>query len=276
MSEDSKPQVFPNRWADATGPGDRGPARERCGCIEYASRTQSPTRFHPERQDTTAPGWIRLLELIEEAAADGREVFKPLVELTAEQRRQVVTLPATIAELTSVKHLVLYGSNLVRIPPEIGAMTSLEEFTPYTSYRLHWFPYEITRCLNLRRSTVSSRAVYGNYKQRPPFPPLRAAATDDRAADLDDVDPGVWGATAIRTCSVCDERVHGANLRQVWISLWTSGADVLPLLVNACSTACVDALPAPTEGYVPTPHTGGPDIGQPPASFSPPRLKRSE
>lgn len=35
---------------------------------------------------------------------------------------------------------MLYRSNLVRIPPEIGAMTSLEEFTPYTSYRLHWFP----------------------------------------------------------------------------------------------------------------------------------------
>ncbi|GLV87605.1 hypothetical protein Slala03_72940 [Streptomyces lavendulae subsp. lavendulae] len=53
------------------------------------------------------------------------------------------------------------------------------------------------------------------------------------------------------------------NFRQVWISLRTSGADVLPLLVNACSTACVEALPAPAEGYVPVPHTGGPDLDQP-------------
>ncbi|MFJ6378397.1 leucine-rich repeat domain-containing protein [Kitasatospora sp. NPDC092039] len=187
------------------------------------------------------------------------------MELTAEQRRQVVTLPPAIAGLTSVKHLVLYGSNPVRIPPEIGAMESLEEFTPYTSYRLHWFPYEITRCPNLRLSTVSTRALYGNYKQRPPFPPLSTAATGADGVDLEDLDPGVWGAAAIRTCSVCDQCVEGAALRQVWISLRTSGADVLPLLVNACSTTCIDALPVPADGYVQVPHTGGPNVDQPPA-----------
>ncbi|NRQ33578.1 leucine-rich repeat domain-containing protein [Nonomuraea sp. NN258] len=232
---------------------------------QTGARPQRATRFHREHQDTTAPGWVRLLELIEEAADDGREVFKPLVELTAEQRRQVVTLPPTIAKLTAVKHFVLYGSNLVRIPPEIGAMRSLAEFTPYTSYRLHWFPYEITRCPDLRRSTVSTRALYGNYKRRPPFPLLSAAADGGRGVDLGDLDPGVWGAAAIRGCSVCDGPVEGADLRQVWISLRTSGADVLPLLVNACSTACVEALPAPAEGYVQTPHAGGPGVTQPTA-----------
>jgi hypothetical protein len=261
MSEESVPQVFTNHWADAVGPG--GPSLDLCTCIAYTStRPQCATRFHPERQDTAAPGWIRLLELVEQAAADRREVFKPLAELTPEQRRQIVTLPPAIAGLTSVKHLVLYGSSLVRIPPEIGAMRSLEEFTPYTSYRLHWFPYEITRCRNLRRSTVSTRALYGNYKRRPPFPPLRPATAGTPA--LGDLDPGVWGATEIRTCSVCDQHIGAGNLRQVWISRWTSGADVLPLLVNACSAACVEALPAPAEGYVPVPHTGGPGVEQPP------------
>ncbi|WP_405793652.1 leucine-rich repeat domain-containing protein [Streptomyces sp. NBC_01506] len=274
MSQDSNPQVFSNRWADAVGPGGRSWPRDLCGCIEYGIGPRQPTRFHPERQDTTAPGWIRLLELVEEAAADEREVFKPLVELTAEQRRQVVTLPPSIARLTSVKHLVLYGSNLVRIPPEIGAMESLEEFSPYTSYRLHWFPYELTRCPNLRRSTVSTRALYGSYKSRTHFPSLPAAATGVQGVDLgnldlDNLDPGVRGATAIRTCGVCDRRIEGVNLRQVWISLWTSGADVLPLLVNACSTTCVDALPVPAEGYVRTPHTGGPGVTQPPAGRLP-------
>ncbi|MER7694405.1 hypothetical protein [Streptomyces sp. NPDC097610] len=48
---------------------------------------------------------------------------------------------------------MLYGSDLVRISPEIGTMTSLEEFTPYTSYRLHWFPYKITR----RRKLTAAR-----------------------------------------------------------------------------------------------------------------------
>lgn len=264
MSEDAKPQVFPNRWADAAAPGGRAPSRDLCGCIEQTGTgRQRPTRFHPERQDTRAPGWIRLLELVEEAAADGREVFEPLAELTAEQRRQVITLPPAMARLTWVKHLVLYGSNLVRVPPEIGAMKSLEEFTPYTSYRLHWFPYEITRCPALRRSTVSTRALYGNHKRRPPFPALAATATGGRGDGLEDLDPGVRGPSRIRSCSVCDRPVGAAELRQVWISLRTSGADVLPLLVNACSTACVEALPAPAEGYVPVPHTGGPDVGQP-------------
>lgn len=45
-------------------------------------------------------------------------------------------------------------------------------FEPYTSYSLHWFPYELTRCMNLRDSTVSTRALYGNIKYRPAFPRL--------------------------------------------------------------------------------------------------------
>ncbi|MFJ6461442.1 hypothetical protein ACIQM0_10360 [Streptomyces sp. NPDC091387] len=57
-----------------------------------------------------------------------------------------MTLPPSIAKLTAVKRFVLHGSDLVRIPSGIGAMTSIEEFTPYTSCRLYWFPYEITRC----------------------------------------------------------------------------------------------------------------------------------
>jgi hypothetical protein len=52
-------------------------------------------------------------------------------------------------------------------------MTSLEEFHSDASCRLHWFPYEITRCRNLRRSRVSTWGLYGNSKYRPPFPQLR-------------------------------------------------------------------------------------------------------
>lgn len=102
-------------------------------------------RFHTDRQDTDSSGWRRLLDLIDQAATDGSTVFKPFVELSAAERRQIITLPPTIAKLTQVKHLVLYGTNLVRLPPEIGAMASLERFEPYTSHRLHWYPYELTR-----------------------------------------------------------------------------------------------------------------------------------
>ena len=31
-------------------------------------------------------------------------------------------------------------------------MESLEDIDPYTSYWLHWYPYEITRCPRLRGS----------------------------------------------------------------------------------------------------------------------------
>lgn len=221
--------------------------------------------FHGEGQDVAAAGWLHLLELIDEAAADGRTVFAPFVEMSAPERRQVVTLPPTIAKLTAVTRLTLYGTNLVRIPPEIGAMTSLEVFEPYTSHRLHWYPYELTRCLRIADSTVSTRVLYGNFKFRPPFPALRPV-TGAGEADFAALDPGVWGATAVRTCSVCDGPVD-RELRQVWISRRV-GTDVLPLLVNACSATCVAALPEPGPGYVPTPHTGGPDVVQPAAWYA--------
>ena len=198
-------------------------------------------------------------EVVDEAAADGREVFRPLVDLTPAERADLVTLPPTIAKLTRVTHLLLYGSVLVRIPPEIGAMTSLETFEPYTSYSLHWFPYELTRCANLRDSTVSTRALYGNFSYRPAFPQLQP---DGALADPTHLDPGVWGTDVMGACSVCDGSITPAGFRQRWISLRVA-TDVLPLLVNACSDACVQALPTPPDGYVDTPHQGGPDVWQP-------------
>jgi hypothetical protein len=44
--------------------------------------------------------------------------------------------------------------------------------------------------------------------------------------------------------------------------------DVLPLLVNACSTACIEALPTPPEGHMQTPHRGGPTAEQPSADYT--------
>ncbi len=185
-----------NRWGDTSNPATVGrPSyRDACGCFDQTRpHPRARVGFHAECQDTSAAGWQHLLELVDEAAADGREEFRPLVELSPEERRQIVTLPPSIAQLTAVKRFVLYGSNLVRIPPEIGAMTSLEEFTPYTSYRLHWFPYEITRCSKLAGSTVSTRALFGNYKLRPPFPQL--LPPQDAVADLNlaGIDPRRWG-----------------------------------------------------------------------------------
>jgi hypothetical protein len=116
---------------------------------------------------------------------------------------------------------------------------------------------------------MSTRAVYGNYKYRPPFPELRTAPTADEDITLDDLEPGVWGAAAVRSCSVCDRSFDADELRQVWISLHVSGLDIMPLLVNACSADCVGALPEPAAGHVQYAHTGGPSLDQPPAGRHP-------
>ena len=182
--------------------------QDKCYCLIHAAkRRPREVRFHPHQQNTEAEGWLRLLELIDEAAADGRTEFDPLRQMTPEQRRQVITLPPSIAKLTAVRRFCMYGSNLVRVPPEIAAMTALTEFDPYTSYRLHWFPYEITRCPSLVGSLVSTRALYGNYKIRMPFPLL----------------DGTKHVTA--TCSVCDRPIQ--QVRQRWISLRVA-TNVLP------------------------------------------------
>lgn len=200
--------------------------------------------MHEELQDTTCDAWRQLLQLIDEAARDGRAVFTPREDLGDQTFQQIVTLPTTIAKLKEVRVLRLYGTSLVRLPPEIGEMSSLEEFDPYTSYRLHWFPYEITRCPSLRRSRVSTRALYGNYNYRPPFPLLKEQ----------------HGHPAT-TCSVCGRPSN--SLRQYWISLRVA-TDVLPLLLSTCSKTCLDALPRPSEQYVQRAHRGGTALVQPP------------
>lgn len=256
---DQVPQVFGNRFADAVGPGDIHAGRDVCSCFDFA-HVQVPARevrFHPERQDTSAPGWLHMLALIEEAAADGQEVFKPLVDMSPEERRQVITLPSSIGKLTGVRHLVLYRSNLVRLPAEVGAMASLEVFEPYTSPRLHWFPYELTRCKNLKRGTVSTRRIFGNFKYRPGFPALRQGPVPPI-----DLDPGLSGADSISSCSVCAGPITEQGIRQVWLSARVA-TDVLPLLVNACSDTCVKSLPQGAEGYVRVPHSGGTGVVQP-------------
>jgi uncharacterized protein (TIGR02996 family) len=229
-----------------------------CKCVEdWHRKTPFPeSKFHREVQDTECDVWKRLLDLVEQSAEDGRTDFEPRqAAKDAHEWSQIRTLPATIAKLKSVKTLWLYGSHLVRVPPEIGEMSSLEDFDPYTSYALHWFPYEITRCKNLRRSRVSTRALYGNRNYRPPFPRLMPPNASEPAMR--------WGLHSTRNCSVCDRPFEDRRLHRFWISLRVA-TDVLPLLVNACSEECIHQLPQPPENYVQEPHRGGLKVQQPP------------
>jgi len=140
-------------------------------------------------------------------------------------------------------------------------MSSLRSFDPYTSRRLHWFPYEITRCTALTDSRVSTRHLYGNYKNRLPFPRLPAKLPT---------------GSHPRRCSVCAGPFPEVGPIQRWISLWIA-TDVLPLLVHACSDRCIDALPRPPgeapDGYdhhwieyIDHPHEGGRELHQPPGA----------
>lgn len=242
------------------------PAEARgCQCFAagYGNRKWPTPYFHLDAQDTECDAWKRLLDRVEEAAADGREEFAPLRDMSAADRARIVTLPASVAKLKAVRTLHLYGSCLVRLPPEVGEMTALEEFVPYTSYRLHWFPFELTRCPVLRGSTVSTRALYGNYKYRPPFPLLgpEAEVAPGRVEPVR-LPPSAPQTAPVRPCSVCGRPFEDRREHRVWVSLGVA-TDVLPLLVNACSASCVNALPKPPAEYIPKAHRGGRRVPQP-------------
>ena len=232
-------------------------SKPHCDCFNlfgpYKSKNnKAELKVHADTQDRECKAWRDLLYLIDEAAMDKREVFEPAKELGVENWKTIETLPREISKLKHVKHLQLYSSHLTWIPPELGEMESLEEFTPYTSYKLHWFPYEITKCKKLVRSTVSTRALYGNYKFRPPFPRLRGNPVK------------LYGDNA--KCSVCGKTDNERGLNQVWISLRVA-TDVLPLLVHTCSKQCLEQLPRPAEGYVQRSHKGGLGLAQPKRSY---------
>lgn len=193
-------------------------------------------------QDRSSAAWKKLCDYVDKLAEDNSDDFSPLEFLGQELYFQIYTLPESISKLKSVKKIWLYGSKLKRIPPEIGQMTSLEYFDVYTSYDLRWIPYEITHCKNLKGSRMSTRAVFGNYKNRKPFPSL--------------IDNPVRYDSDKLYCSVCGKEISYSEVNQVWISLYVA-TDVMPLLVNLCSAECESRLPAAPGGYIQHAHKGG-------------------
>jgi hypothetical protein len=229
-----------------------------CSCFkpQYENTAFSELSLHSEAQNTDCDAWAMLVALVDNAASRRSEEFSPGREMPAELWSQIITLPASISKLISVRKFYLYGSHIVRIPPEIGGMANLEELDLYTSYRLHWMPFEVVRCLKLKKTRFSTRVLYGNYKHRPPFPRLNTPASKPN------IEP--------TNCSVCRQKLAPDSTSQVWISLRV-GTDVLPLLANVCSQECIRRLPPPARGSVDHPHTGGLDLIQPAREFIPPR-----
>lgn len=200
-------------------------------------------------QDRNSLAWKKLCDCIDEILENGNKEFSPRACLGDELFYDIPTLPESIAKLKKVKRLVLYGSQLKRIPPEIGQMESLEYFDAYTSYDLHWLPYEITACKKLKESRISTRALYGNYKNRMGFPRL-------------DHNPVRYHGSKVH-CSICNREMTYAETNQLWITLRV-GSDDVPLLANLCSSTCEQALRKPPENYVQNPHKGGSGLVQPP------------
>lgn len=199
-------------------------------------------------QDRSSIAWIKLCKYIDEIAENGSDEFVPREAIGDELFAQIFTLPESISKLKKVKKVWLYGSNLKRIPPEIGQMESLEYFDPYTSYDLHWFPFEISKCKNLKDSRISTRALYGNYKNRMGFPKL-------------DHNPVRYFGASLK-CSVCETKLTYKTTNQMWITAHI-GTDTIPMLANLCSKECEQSLPKPPKDYVDKPHKGGADLKQP-------------
>ena len=199
-------------------------------------------------QDRSSEAWLKLCEYVEELAANGKDEFIPREYLGDELFAQIYTLPESIAKLKKVKKIGLYGSSLKRIPPEIGEMEALEYFDVYTSYHLHWLPYELTKCKNLKDSRISTRVLFGNYKNRMGFPKLHHSPVRYHGEKVN--------------CSICSKQMNYADTNQMWISL-NVATDIVPLLVNLCSETCKDQLPSPPPYYVPRPHKGGASLEQP-------------
>ncbi|MFT3695670.1 MAG: TIGR02996 domain-containing protein [Kofleriaceae bacterium] len=202
--------------------------RERCDCM-----SRPRVWLHDDVQDTETDAWKQICDAIETAAARNE------TELDFRGAR-VITLPRSIGKVTSLRRLNLYGSQIQRMPRELGLLPELTKLEPYTSYGLHWYPYELARAPQLRSSTVSTRALYGNFKYRPPFPVLAPYATPSEP----------------RPCSVCDAMFEDRGEHRYWISMRIA-SDVMPALVNACSADCIAALPAPAPEYFDRPHRGG-------------------
>lgn len=216
------------------------------------------SRVKNDIQDRNSDAWKKLCDYIDQIAETGNDEFAPREILGDLHFSKIYTLPESIAKLKKVKKVWLYGSKLKQIPPEIGQMGSLEYFDPYTSYDLHWFPYEITNCKNIKDSRISTRALYGNYIYRMDFPRLGHNPIRYRGDKVH--------------CSICSKGMTYEETNQLWITL-IIGTDAVPLLANLCSQKCKNILPKPPDNFVKYPHKGGSKLVQPPNEIEMSKLR---
>ena len=253
-----------SNWLNSVTHRDASFGRGKCKCYGRNWGLQDArVGLHGEVQDTQCAAWRKLVWMIDEAIAIEATRFSPLTDMPIDEREQIISLPPSIGKISKLEELNLYGSHIRRIPIEVNQLKNLVKFTPYTSYALHWFPYEYSHCKKLSSSTISTRALFGNFKSRPDFPELRPWYQERRVSDaFRSLYEQHWAKFAVRPCSVCRREFEDQQEFRYWISLGV-GIDVVPLLVNACSQSCIDSLPTGAKQHITHPHKGGGDIVQP-------------
>lgn len=196
--------------------------------------------FHVDELSKTARAWDIVREIFDKAKIKGTREINLGKLMDRHDYKSLNTLPDTIGNLKDLEKLIIYGSDISSIPTEISGCEKLTIFEPYTSYRLHWLPYEIKYCKNLTKSCISTRALYGNYKYNPPFPNLKNTKWQ-------------WPQGKMH-CSIC--KLETNDLQQYWISQ-NVATDVMPLLVSVCSDSCREKIGDGEIGYAGKCHQGG-------------------
>lgn len=254
-----------------------------CMCL-LSDDPRSLSLHEPREHDALSCSARRKVEAYVDALVEQKANTFNLHEVGLDRAewRHVVVLPEAVLRLRgTLKHLRLYGSAIQRIPEWISQLALLESVDPYTSYALHYFPFEVVHCANLKQSRVSTRAYYGNQKNTlPVFPELEpdpslskmkrlfplqylaARVCERNKIPLPPYGVEVLAAQRDAKCSVCQQRYVSVEAYTYWVMRHLASYDVVPMLVRACSLNCVKALeefraPNKDSWYSALPHKGG-------------------
>eukprot|EP00931_Biecheleriopsis_adriatica_P065135 TRINITY_DN39768_c0_g1_i1.p1 TRINITY_DN39768_c0_g1~~TRINITY_DN39768_c0_g1_i1.p1 ORF type:complete len:473 (+),score=40.92 TRINITY_DN39768_c0_g1_i1:23-1420(+) len=174
--------------------------------------------------------------------------LRSLIGLTIESY-PFTTLPDDIGKLRQLRRLCMYGSNLHMVPQSIGLLTELQELDLYTSYGLHYLPYEVIHCTSLRTSRFSTRALYNNCKNGLPLPELPAFPSGRpqmpwrllcvlRRKLPAAAARSVFQCIGLERCSVCRQRFLSPYTCFTWCYTLIA-TDCQALLARCCSASCV-------------------------------------
>lgn len=87
------------------------------------------------------------------------------------------SVPSIIGNCTKLQSLILYGTELITLPPQIGCLRELKQLATY-GCGLLFYPYELTRCSRINR--VHGDCLYIDLNSligRRPFPLIPSAST---------------------------------------------------------------------------------------------------